>query len=278
MLWAVGITGSILVLEAVGGILSGSLALLSDAGHMLTDLAALLIALAAMIMAEKPASRRHTFGLARLEVLAALGNSITFFVMVIALAWEAVHRLTHPELPDWHTMGVIAFIGLLANVLSAWFLHGSHEHDINMKSAWLHVMGDLLSSVGVLVGVGVIAWMGWTWVDPVLSLGIALLIAVGGARLFKKALHILLESAPQGLSTDQIEETLMRDVPEVLEVHHVHLWEVGAGEIHLTAHLVIKNCPLSKGEGVIGKASKVLGKKFNIHHSTFQLEAPGSKV
>src|SRR5262249_13803931 len=153
-------------------------------GHMLTDLAALLIALAAMVMAEKPASGRHTFGLARLEVLAALGNSMTFFVMVAALAWEAVHRLSHPSLPDWRAMGLIACVGLLANVVSAWFLHGAHEHDLNIKSAWLHVMGDLLSSVGVLAGVGIIAWTGWTWVDPVLSLGIAVLIAFGGFKLF----------------------------------------------------------------------------------------------
>jgi cobalt-zinc-cadmium efflux system protein len=274
MLWAVGITGSILVLEAVGGILSGSLALLSDAGHMLTDLAALLISLAAMVMAEKPASERHTFGLARMEVLAALGNSITFFVMVIALAWEAVHRLFHPSLPDWRTMGVIAFIGLLANVLSAWFLHGAHEHDINMKSAWLHVMGDLLSSVGVLAGVGVIAWTGWTWVDPILSIGIAVLIAVGGFNLFKKALRILLELAPQGLTTAQIEKALTEGVPDILEVHHVHLWEVGAGEIHLTAHLVVQDRPLCEGESIIQRANKLLEEKFHIHHSTFQLESP----
>src|ERR1035438_9244973 len=170
ILWAVGFTGSILVLEAIGGVVSGSLALLSDAGHMLTDLAALLISLAAIIMAERPANSRHTYGLARLEVLAALGNSITFLLMVLGVAWGAVNRLAHPSLPDWKTMGVIASIGLLANVLSAWFLHGSHEDDLNMQSAWLHVMGDLASSVAVLVGVGVIGWTGWTWVDPVLSL------------------------------------------------------------------------------------------------------------
>jgi cobalt-zinc-cadmium efflux system protein len=272
MLWAIGITGSILILEVVGGIVSGSLALLSDAGHMLTDLAALLISLTAMIMAEKPVSSRHTFGFARLEVLAAMGNSLTFFLMVLAVGWEAMNRFSHPSLPDWKTMWLIAGIGLLANVLSAWFLHGAEEKDLNMKSAWIHVMGDLASSVGVLAGVFVIAKTGWTWVDPVLSLGIACLIGISAFRLFWKALHILLESAPHGLTPEKISSSLTAAIPEIKEVHHIHLWEVGSGEIHLTAHLVVGDCKLSKGQSVIQRASKALERKFSISHSTFQLE------
>jgi cobalt-zinc-cadmium efflux system protein len=274
MLWAIGITASILVLEAVGGIVSGSLALLSDAGHMLTDLAALLISLTAMVMAAKPASSRHTFGFARLEVLAALGNAITFFLVVLFVGWEGVNRLAHPLLPDWKTMGVIAAIGLLANALSAWVLHGAEEKDLNIRSAWIQVMGDLASSVGVLIGVAVIAKTGWTWVDPLLSLGIAVLIALSALNLFWKALHILLESAPKGLTPEKMNQVLTREIPEVLEVHHIHLWEVGSGEIHLTAHLVIKDQLLSGGVGVLKKASKILKENFSIHHSTFQLEAP----
>jgi cobalt-zinc-cadmium efflux system protein len=275
MLWTIGVTGSILILEAVGGIVSGSLALLSDAGHMLTDLAALLISLAAMILAARPASAKHTFGYARLEVLAAMGNAFTFFLMVIGVGWEAFQRLSHPTLPDWKTMGIIAFIGLLANIFSAWFLHGTEEEeDINIKSAWIHVMGDLASSVGVLVGVAVIALKGWTWVDPVLSLGIALLIVVSAVRLFWKALHILLESAPKGLTSGKIIEALKAETPEIMEVHHVHLWEVGSGEIHLTAHLVIKDQMLSDGLAILQKASDVLKEKLGIQHSTLQLESP----
>ncbi len=274
MLWAIGITGTILVVEAVGGIVSGSLALLSDAGHMLTDLAALLISLVAMVLAGRPASAKHTFGYARLEVLAALGNAFTFFLMVIAVGWEAVQRLSHPALPQWQTMGVIALIGLLANLLSAWFLHGAHEDDLNMKSAWVHVMGDLASSVGVLVGVAVIALKGWTWVDPVLSLFIALLIAVSAFKLFWKALHILLESAPRGLTQGKIAELLTREIPEIKEVHHVHLWEVGSGEIHLTAHLVMGDRKLSEGIPIVARATQLLKEKLSIAHSTLQLETP----
>ncbi len=274
MLWAIGITGVVLVLEAAGGIVSGSLALLSDAGHMLTDLAALMISLTAMILAARPASSKHTFGYARLEVLAALGNAFTFFLMVVGVGWEAIQRLSHPSLPDWKSMGLIAAIGLLANILSAWFLHGAEEEDINVRSAWVHVLGDLASSVGVLIGVAVIALKGWTWVDPVLSLGIAFLIALSAFRLFWKALHILLESAPKGLTAEKINTVLTHEIPEIKEVHHVHLWEVGSGEIHLTAHLVVKDQMLSDGLKVLNSASQALKDKLDIAHSTFQLESP----
>ncbi len=253
-------------------IVSGSLALLSDAGHMLTDLAALLITLAAMIMAERPASSRHTYGWARLEVLAALGNSITFFLMVAGVGWEAIHRLSTPSRPDWRTMGLIAFISFLANGLSAWFLHGAHEEDLNLQSAWVHVMGDLVSSLGVLLAVGVIAATGWSWVDPVLSLAIACLIGWNAYRLLRKALRILLESAPQGLTPELIRESLMDGMPEIKDVHHIHLWEVGSGEIHLTAHLVVEDQALSRAQETLEKAAHRMEERQGIHHSTLQLE------
>ncbi|HTA77355.1 MAG TPA: cation diffusion facilitator family transporter [bacterium] len=274
MFWAIGITALILVLEAVGGMVSGSLALLSDAGHMLTDLAALLISLTAMILAEKPASSTHTYGFARLEVLAALGNAITFFLMVFGVAWEAFQRFAHPSLPDWKTMGIIAAIGFLANALSAWFLHGSHEDDINIQGAWIHVMGDLGSSLGVLIGVAVISQTGWTWVDPVLSLAIALLIASGAFKLLRKALHILLESAPKGLTSEVIETTLKKEISDIREVHHIHLWEVGAGGVHLTAHLVVDDQHLSQAQQIVAKATSVLKTECGIQHATLQIEAP----
>ena len=273
MIWAIGITASILVLEAVGGIISGSLALLSDAGHMLTDLAALLISLAAMILANRPASPTHTYGFARLEVLAALGNAATFFLVVLAVGWEAFQRFHHPELPDWKTMGGIAFVGLIANGFCAWFLHGAGEEDLNVRSAFLHVMGDLFSSVGVLLGALVIAKTGLAWIDPALSLLIAFLIAFSSLKLFRKALHILLESAPKGLTPEKINSLLTNEIPEVKEVHHIHLWEVGSGEIHLTAHLVVKNQTLDEAQMILEKASGLLKEKLGIHHSTLQLEA-----
>jgi cobalt-zinc-cadmium efflux system protein len=171
-------------------------------------------------------------------------------------------------------MGLIAFIGLLANAFSAWFLHGAEEGDINIRSAWIHVLGDLASSAGVLIGVAVIALKGWTWVDPVLSLGIALLIALSAFRLFWKALHILLESAPKGLTAEKINHVLTQEIPEIQEVHHVHLWEVGSGEIHLTAHLVVKDQMLSDGSRLVAAASRTLKDKLDITHSTLQLESP----
>jgi cobalt-zinc-cadmium efflux system protein len=272
MVLAVGITAIILLLEAIGGVLSGSLALLSDAGHMLTDLAALLISLTAMILAERPTSRTHTFGLARLEVLAALGNSLTFFLMVSAIGWQAWTRFSTPSLPDWKAMGLVAGIGFLANASSAWFLHGADHEDINLQGAWVHVMGDLASSLGVLIGVGVIAQTGWTWVDPVLSLVIALLIGSSAIKLFRKALRILLESTPHGLSGETISQTLKQKIPEIQEVHHVHLWEVGAGQVYLTAHLVVEDRKISDGVSLLDKAQHLLKEELEIDHSTFQLE------
>lgn len=183
----------------------------------------------------------------------------------------------HSSLPDWKTMGIIAAIGLLANALSAWFLHGAHEEDLNMKSAWIHVMGDLASSVGVLMGVAVIAKTGWTWVDPVLSLGIAALIALSAFKLFWKALHILLEAAPRGLSSERVSACLATHVPEIKEVHHIHLWEVGSGEIHLTAHVVVEDQPLSRAQDILERAVKDLEKNCGIHHATLQLESPGKE-
>lgn len=272
ILLAIIITAAILILETVGGIVSESLALLSDAGHMFVDLAALLISLTVMLMTERPISSTHTFGLARLEVLAALGNAVTFFLMVLGVVWQAVGRFSHPILPDLKTMGVVAAIGFLANASSAWFLHGSDEDDINLQGAWIHVMGDLGSSLGVLLGAAVMAKTGWTWVDPLLSLGIALLIVSSAVKLFRKALHILLESAPRGISSEIITQTLRMGIPEIQEVHHIHLWEVGAGQIHLTAHLVVRDQKISDGVPLLDEASHLLKEKLNIDHSTFQLE------
>lgn len=193
MLWAIGITAATFFLEAAGGLFSGSLALLSDAGHVLTDLTALGVSLGAMILSGKKKSSPNRFELSRIEVLAALANSFTILLVVGGIGWGAFQRFSNPQVPEWHLMGGIALIGLAANALAAWCLHGAHEKDLNLKSAWLHVMGDLASSLGVLVGVGVIAFTGWTWVDPVLSLAIALLVGIGGVRLFWKATRILLE-------------------------------------------------------------------------------------
>ncbi|HVM32590.1 MAG TPA: cation diffusion facilitator family transporter [bacterium] len=269
---AVFITAAILLLEAVGGVWSGSLALLTDAGHMLTDLAALLISLTAMILAERPISRTHTFGLARLEVLAALGNSLTFFLMVFAVAWQAGVRLAHPSLPDWRAMGLVAAIGFAANASSAWFLHGADQQDINLQGAWIHVLGDLASSLGVLIGVLVIAQTGWTWVDPLLSLLIALLIAASAFKLFRKALRILLEASPRGLAPEAISGILRGKIPEIREVHHVHLWEVGAGQVYLTAHLVVEDAKISEAVPLLERAQSLLKAELQIDHSTFQLE------
>jgi cobalt-zinc-cadmium efflux system protein len=273
-LWgALAVTGAVLTAEAAGGILSGSLALLTDAGHVLTDLATILIALAAMTLSARPASRTHTFGWKRLEVLAALGNAFFFLLVILWVVWEALQRLSHPVLPRLLPMALVAAVGLAANGFSAWLLRHSGE-DLNQKAAWLHVLGDLASSAGVLLGAGVMAETGWAWVDPLLSLGIAVLIGIAAFRLFWRAFHILLESAPRGLDPGKIAEVLVSEVPEIREVHHIHLWEVGAGEVHLTAHLVVSDRLLSEGAPLAARASALLKERLSIQHCTFQLESP----
>ena len=275
LLGALAVTGAVLAVEVAGGILSGSLALLTDAGHVLTDLATILIALAAMTLSARPASRTHTFGWKRLEVLAALGNAFFFLLMILWVIWEALQRLAHPVLPRLLPMALVSAAGLAANGLSAWLLRGHPGEDLNQKAAWLHVLGDLASSAGVLLGAGVMAATGWAWVDPLLSLGIAVLIGMAAFRLFWRAFHILLESAPRGLDPGRITETLISHIPEIQEVHHIHLWEVGAGEVHLTAHLVVSDRLLSEGAPLAARASALLKERLSIHHCTFQLESPG---
>ena len=275
LLWAVAITGAFFVLEVAGGFLSGSLALLSDAGHMLTDLASLLVSLTALQFAARPAGGRHTYGFARLEVLAALVNSFAFFALIGAVAWEATRRLQQPALPNLELLGVVAALGLLANIAVAAILWGAESHDLNLQSALLHVMGDLGSSVAVLAGAFIMGRTGWAWVDPVLSIVIAVVVAAAAVRLFLKAWHILLESAPKGLGEDQVRASLLASVPEILEVHHVHVWEVVPGQLNLTAHLVMADRPLHEVGALTGKAAESVKTNLGIAHATFQVEAKG---
>lgn len=273
--WALTITLIVFVAEAAGGLASGSLALLSDAAHMLVDAAALLLSWAGMALAARPPGPKHTFGLARVEVLAALANAVLFFLLGAFVAAEAVERLARPSLPDSNILIPVAVVGLAANGLSAWLLSGTHDHDLNLRGARLHVLGDLASSAAVVAGAGLMALTGWAWVDPVLSLGLLVVIAAGAARLLLRAGRILLEMAPAGVDPREVAEALVSEIPEVKEAHHLHLWEVGAGEVHLTAHLVVEDRMLSEGLVVQNAAARVVRKRFGVTHGTFQLEPEG---
>ncbi len=234
-LWAVLLTLSFAIIEAVAGWWSGSLALLSDAGHMLTDSSALGLAALAAWLARRPPSSRHTYGLVRLEILAALFNGLLMLALIGWIAWEAVQRLALPQPVLGDAVMLVAGIGLIVNLLVAWKLHHGGM-DLNTRAAFLHVLGDLLGSVAALVSGALIYGFGWLWVDPALSLLVTLLILVSALRLLRDAVHVLLEAVPGHIVFDEIARGLA-GIPGVHSVHDLHVWALSSGQVALSAHL-----------------------------------------
>ncbi|VEA83108.1 zinc transporter [Escherichia coli] len=225
LLYAFGVTAGFMLVEVVGGFLSGSLALLADAGHMLTDTAALLFALLAVQFSRRPPTIRHTFGWLRLTTLAAFVNAIALVVITILIVWEAIERFRTPRPVEGGMMMAIAVAGLLANILSFWLLHhGSEEKNLNVRAAALHVLGDLLGSVGAIIAALIIIWTGWTPADPILSILVSLLVLRSAWRLLKDSVNELLEGAPVSLDIAELKRRMCREIPEVRNVHHVHVW------------------------------------------------------
>jgi cobalt-zinc-cadmium efflux system protein len=204
LIFAIILTAITLVAEVIGGIWSNSLALLSDAGHVFLDLFALLLSLGAIKLAAQPSSEQHSYGLHRAEVLASLINGLTVFVMALGILYEGSKRLMSPEEVKTIPMLVIAILGLVANLLAARALHGHSHDDLNVRSAFLHVLGDAAASVGVIAGAILMRYTGWFQADPLISIAIGLLILVGAGRLLREAVHILMEGVPRGLSVEQV--------------------------------------------------------------------------
>ncbi|HET6981591.1 MAG TPA: cation diffusion facilitator family transporter [Myxococcaceae bacterium] len=260
----------IAVVEAVGGWLTGSLALLSDAGHMWTDVSALGLALLASWWAGRPANRKRTYGYVRLEILSALVNGVMLLAITIFIVVEAVARLKAPTHVDLGPMAVIATIGLVANLLAMGFLHSGHS--LNTRSAFLHVLGDALSSVGVLAAAGVMALTGWKWVDPLISIGISAVVVVGGWRLLREAVDVLLETVPPHVDVDGVAKAL-EAIPRVVAVHDLHIWTVGSGMVALSAHLVVDEPSACENDTILVAAKRALVERFGIDHSTLQIES-----
>ena len=270
LLLAFLITAGFMVLEVVGGIFSGSLALLADAGHMLTDAAALLFALLAVHFARRPPNARHTFGWLRLTTLAAFVNAIALVLITILIVWEAFQRFRHPQPVAGATMMVIAVAGLLANILSFWILHrGSEEKNLNVRAAALHVMGDLLGSVGAIVAAIVILSTGWTPIDPILSVLVSCLVLRSAWQLLKESVNELLEGAPSSLDISALKRGLRREIPEVRDVHHVHVWQVGEKPI-MTLHVHV--IPPHDHDALLGRIQHYLEHHYQIAHATVQME------
>lgn len=263
------VTAVIFLVELVGGLISGSLALLADAGHMVTDVFALLVSSLAVYLASKPATKKRTYGFYRIEILAALLNGTILCLIAIFICYEAIVRFGSPR--EIHTDEMMLFggIGLLANVISAWLLHRSKESSVNVKAAYLHVLSDLMGSIGVLVAAGLIALTGWQAFDSIISILIAVLIVRGGWNVVSESVDVLLESVPHDLDIACVEKEL-RAHEHVVDLHDLHIWAITSGVNALSCHIVVDEYDCS--QSLILSINKLLKERFNIDHVTIQLE------
>jgi cobalt-zinc-cadmium efflux system protein len=255
--------------EAVGGWWTNSLALIADAGHMLTDVAALSLTLGAIWFASRPATAKKTFGYYRLEILAAFVNGIALVFLSIWVIYEAVQRWRLPPEISGSQLTLIAAGGLLINIAAAWLLHAGHKHDLNLRGAWLHVMGDMLGSVTAIAAGVLISTLGWFWADPVCSVLISLIIIFGSWRLILESVNVLLEGTPAHIDLSAVEATIL-ETDGVGGVHDLHVWTISSGIEALSAHI-------SHGEAVVhgellGRVRERLHGRFGIDHLTIQME------
>ena len=275
------LTAVILVAEIVGGYWTGSLALLSDAAHVFTDIFALGLSYLALRLSALPANDRHTYGYHRMEVLAALVNGVSLVVIAIEIFTESWQRWQNPQaIKSVETMA-IASIGLIVNLIIIFVLgrHG-HEHeegeeenergDLNIHSAFLHVLGDMVATLGVIVAAGVIWFTGWQWVDPLMSVFIGILILFSSWRVLKSSLHILFEGVPEGLSVEQVGQS-MAGVTGVQDVHDLHVWSLCSSHIALSAHITLADQSLAASNVVLDELKTHL-RRFGIEHTTIQFE------
>ena len=263
------VTVGFALLEAAGGWWTGSLALLSDAGHMFTDGAALGLGALAAWVARRPPSSSHSYGLGRAEIFAALINAAAMLVILVLLAYEAVGRFSHPVVVNGGAAAVVALGGLAVNL---WVMRrlAPHAHDLNARAARLHVLGDALGSIAAMVSGALIALAGWTLVDPIASLLICVLIAVSAWRLLRESMHALMEGVPPGLSVERIGAEMAR-VDGVVSVHDLHVWMLSGSRVALSAHIVVGS--MGHWEKTLRELQTRLQEKFGIDHVTLQPES-----
>ncbi|HLM54841.1 MAG TPA: cation diffusion facilitator family transporter [Pyrinomonadaceae bacterium] len=264
------LTALYMLAEAAGGWLTGSLALMADAGHMLADVAALALALVAARFGARPASPTKTFGYYRLEILAAFTNGVALVLVSFFILYESYERwLAPPEIARGWTVTAVAAGGLLVNLACAWLLHGEHEHDLNVRGAWLHVMGDAAGSVGAILACALVALYGWQRADPLFSAIIGLLIVWSSWKLIREATNVLLEGTPAHINLAAVEETI-RETGGVEDVHDLHVWTITSGRDALSAH-VVHGVSVSQPELLKSLRAK-LHEQFGVGHLTIQME------
>ena len=268
---ALVVSAVVLALEVAGGVASNSLALLSDAGHMLTDVLALGLAWFASRQAERPPSSRHTYGYHRAGILAALANALTLVGLALFIGYEAYQRLSDPEPVASHLMLVVAVVGLMANLGVARYLQSGPAHNLNLRAAIAHVLGDALASAAVIVGAIAIALGGPVQIDPILSVLIGVIITVGGWSIVRETLNILMEGAPPGVDVDQLVADL-RAEPGVAAVHDIHVWRLASELSALSVHVRLADPSLGEGDRILGACQRLLRERYGIAHSTIQIE------
>ena len=272
LLIVLSITAVVMIAEIIGGLLANSLALLSDAGHMLTDILALGLSVVAMKFAQKPPTASKTFGFYRLEILAAFFNGLLLLFVSFYIFYKAYHRLLHPEEIKGLFMLVVATIGLFANGVGIVILRKSAHKSLNVKSAFFHLVGDTVSSGGVIVGGLLILYTGWYLVDPIISILIGILILRGAYALVMESVDIFLEAAPKDVNVEKMLDDL-HEIEGIKEIHHLHLWTITSGIYAMSAHVLIEDLLTSKSAQILNEIEKLLRDKYNIEHTTVQFES-----
>jgi cobalt-zinc-cadmium efflux system protein len=270
--FAIGVllnTGFVVV-EFVFGLMSNSLALMADAGHNLSDVLALLLAWGASVLARQQPTQRHTYGLRRASVLAALANTLLLLVAVGAIAWEAVMRFSQPEAIETSTVMGVATVGILINGFTAWLFMSGKAQDVNIKGAYLHMVSDAAVSLGVVLAALLMQFSGWLWLDPVMSLTIAVVIGLGTWGLLRESVNLALDAVPANIQVEEV-ASYLRSFPGIIDLHDLHIWAMSTTEIALTVHLVKSNAVLD--DALLARINQDLQMQFNIHHTTLQFES-----
>lgn len=263
------LTASYCLVEFVGGLLTHSLALLSDAGHMLSDVSAMGLSLFAAYIATLPVTSQKTFGYYRAEILAAFLNGLALWLVAGVIFREAYYRFFSPFEVHGHGMILIASVGLGVNLITAWMLHEAHHSNLNIHGVFLHVLSDALGSVGAIVAGVLILWTGWNWIDPVTSVVIGVLILVSSFGIVRESVDILMQATPRHLDLAEIQTTL-ETIPGVAQVHDLHVWTLTSGLFTLTAHIVVNGA--SDHHALLDSIEQTIQQRFGIDHTTIQLE------
>lgn len=267
--WALGLTATYMVAEVVGGLITGSLALLADAAHMFTDVAGLALALVAISFAAREPTSRLTYGYLRMEVLAALTNAVVLLMLTVYIIYEAYQRLVAPPEILSGPMLVVAVIGLIVNLISMWLLAGGSSESLNVKGAYFEVLSDMLGSIGVIVAALLMMWKGWRLADPIIGAGIGIFIVPRTWILLKAVVNILMEGTPPNIDAEDMQRQLLK-LPGVKAVHDLHVWTITSGVDAMSCHLVVDD--ISKSAALLRQARAMAKKNFKIDHITIQVE------